>query len=111
MQDIANFFYIYCDAIFLKIAPNAIIWRCNDVLIKKFLAQREALEKQIATARRTEIAQGVQQVRTLIAEFQHTQDDIFGGKQKRATSAGTVVLKYRDPATGQIWTGRGKAPA
>jgi len=48
---------------------------------KELLKQREALEQQISEARR------------------------------RSASAGTKVApKYRNPATGETWTGRGKAP-
>ena len=31
-------------------------------------------------------------------------------KAKRATAGKKVAPKYRDPATGDTWTGRGKAP-
>jgi DNA-binding protein H-NS len=32
------------------------------------------------------------------------------GKSAAKSSGGKVAAKYRDPATGQTWTGRGKAP-
>ncbi|AIJ47507.1 histone [Comamonas testosteroni TK102] len=76
---------------------------------KDLLAQREALEQQIAAARKTEVADAVQKIKNLIEAFGLTQDDVFPpAKQKR--EAGTVAPKYRDPVTGQTWTGRGKPP-
>lgn len=80
---------------------------------KELLAQKAALETQIASARKDELSGAVDQVRTVISEFGLTEDDVFGaGKAKRASKAeGTkVAVKYRDPATGVTWTGRGRAP-
>lgn len=81
------------------------------VSYKELLAQREALEQQIAAARQSEVADAVQKIRTMISEYGLTQEDVFPtGKQKRAGTVSTVAPKYRDPATGQTWTGRGKPP-
>ena len=83
---------------------------------KELLKQREALEQQISEARRRELSDAVAQVRALVAEHGLTVQDVFpsgksAGKAARSTTAGTKVApKYRDPATGQTWTGRGKAP-
>ncbi|MEQ6436296.1 H-NS histone family protein [Comamonas sp. w2-DMI] len=77
---------------------------------KELLAQREQLEQQIAEVRKAELAGAVAQVRTLIAEFGLTKDDVFP-TSRRSSQAGTKVApKYRDPATGRTWSGRGKAP-
>jgi len=78
---------------------------------KELLAQREALEQQIAVARKAEVSGAVQEVRALIEAFNLSLEDIFPpAKQKRATSASPVAPKYHDPETGQTWTGRGKPP-
>ena len=79
---------------------------------KELLKQQEALALQIEEARRKEIADAVAQVRTLVADYGLTQQDVFpSGRKSGKSSAGTKVApKYRDPATGQTWTGRGKAP-
>jgi len=80
---------------------------------KELLQQREALELAISQARQNEISAAVAKVRELVAEFGLTAQDVFPG---RASKGGTskaiskVAAKYRDPATGQTWTGRGKAP-
>lgn len=70
-------------------------------------------EQQINEARRRELATAVAQVRELVAEYGLTQQDVFPtGRTGRtsATSGVKVAPKYRDPVTGQTWTGRGKAP-
>lgn len=76
---------------------------------KDLLAQRATLEAQIEAARRNEVSSAVQQIKGLIATYELTRDDIFQQSKSKATRA-TVDPKYRDPATGQTWTGRGKPP-
>jgi len=80
---------------------------------KELLKQREALEAQISDARQRELSDAVSRVRGLIEEFGLTASDVFPPARGRATSSakgGKVAAKYRDPATGATWTGRGKAP-
>ena len=78
---------------------------------KELLKQREDLEKQINEARRTELSGAMSQVRALVEEFGLTAQDVFPTGRARSSTSGTKVApKYRDPATGQTWTGRGKAP-
>ncbi|MFM8864748.1 MAG: H-NS family nucleoid-associated regulatory protein [Limnohabitans sp.] len=80
--------------------------------VAQLLAQKAALEAQIEAARKTEISDAVAKVKELVAAHGLTARDIFGGA-KRSTKTGargTVAPKYRDPATGATWTGRGKAP-
>ena len=79
---------------------------------KELLAQREALEQQIAEARRNEIAQAVAEIREKVNTYGLTSNDIFGGPAtiKRSTAGRTVPPKYRNPNTGETWTGRGKPP-
>ena len=84
---------------------------------KELLKQREALEQQINEARRRELSDAVAQVRSLVAEYGLTAQDVFpagksgAAKGTRSSTAGTKVApKYRNPATGETWTGRGKAP-
>ena len=81
-------------------------------IYKELLKQREALELKISTARREEVANAIAQVRTLIDEYALTQQEVFptSNRARSATSGTKVAPKYRDPASGQTWTGRGKAP-
>ncbi|MDR0215998.1 MAG: H-NS histone family protein [Comamonas sp.] len=78
---------------------------------KDLLAQRAALEQQIANARKAEVADVVQKIRGLVEAFGLTQDDVFPpARQKQKRETGAVAPKYRDPVTGQTWSGRGKPP-
>lgn len=81
---------------------------------KDLLQQREALEQAIAEARQREISVAVQKVRELVSEFGLSAHDVFpSGRVSKVAGTKTVnkvAPKYRDPSTGQTWTGRGKAP-
>ena len=79
--------------------------------VKELLKQRQLIDQQINEARRQEKSGAVAQVRALIEEYEFTPQDVFPAGRARSASAGTKVApKYRDPATGQTWTGRGKPP-
>jgi DNA-binding protein H-NS len=80
--------------------------------VAQLLAQKAALEAQIDAARKAENAEAIAKVKALIAEHGLTQQDLFGGAKRGSKAAGTtkVAAKYRDPASGATWTGRGKAP-
>ncbi len=80
---------------------------------KELLQQRRDLEQKISEARRKEITGALAQIRSLVEEFQLTEQDVFPSSKARSpssTSGTKVAPKYRDPSTGQTWTGRGKAP-
>lgn len=80
---------------------------------KELLKQREELEQQINEARRRELSAAITQVRNLVAEYGLSQQDVFpsGRSGRTSSTSGTKVApKYRNPVTGQTWTGRGKAP-
>nr|WP_284508758.1 H-NS histone family protein [Delftia tsuruhatensis] len=75
---------------------------------KELLAQREALEAQIQAARKQEVSDVVAKIRSLVADYALTAEDIF--TSKRTSKASVSAPKYRDPSTGKTWTGRGKPP-
>ena len=75
--------------------------------LQELLAQKEALEQQISQLRKAERTDALQNARSLIETYDLTVDELFG-KQKSATKA--VAVKYRNPETGETWTGRGRAP-
>ena len=79
---------------------------------KELLKQQEAPALQVEEARKREISDAVTQVRQMVSEFGLTERDVFpSGRRSGGTrTGGKVAPKYRDPATGQTWTGRGKAP-
>ena len=75
---------------------------------EELLSQIKSLEMQAEDARKQEIAGAVAQIRSIMAKFGITVEDLGGkGKGKRASAA----AKYRDPASGKTWTGRGRRPA
>lgn len=73
------------------------------------MAKKAELDAQIATAQAEAKAKAVTEARALIQEHGLTAADVFPPASTRA--AGNVgAPKYRDPATGVTWTGRGKPP-
>ncbi len=79
---------------------------------KELVAQREALEQKIKAARDSELAEAIAQARSLVAEYGLQESDVFAKRGATGTrkATGPVAPKYRDPATGATWTGRGKPP-
>ena len=78
--------------------------------VAQLLEQKAALEAQIEAVRKAENADAIAKVKALVAEHGLTPQDIFGGAKRGRKASGSVAAKYRDPATGATWTGRGKAP-
>lgn len=78
---------------------------------KELLARRQDLDAQIEALRKSESQDALVTVRQLISEFGLTQADIFPRDRAQSPLRGNrVTPKYRDPATGATWTGRGKPP-
>ena len=80
---------------------------------KELLAQRARLEEELAAARKREIADAVSRVRELVAEYELSPSDVFPGGRGRPRSGaarGSVPPKYRNPETGETWSGRGRSP-
>lgn len=81
--------------------------------LQDLLARKEALEREIEQTKREERAEAIAKVRSLMAEYGLTLADLGGGKPaKKAAGSpgGKVAPKYRDPATGDTWSGRGLQP-
>lgn len=76
---------------------------------KELLAQRQALEQQIAEARKAELAEAVAKVRATIQEFGLTADDVFPPATAKRVGR-PAEIRYRDPSTGLGWSGRGREP-
>jgi len=66
-----------------------------------FLSQMQAFMRKVEDAGK---AQALEQARALVGQYQLKAEDVFADKRKK------VVAKYRDPATGQTWSGRGRVP-
>lgn len=82
---------------------------------KEILAQIEALKQEADELRRAEITGVIADIRQKIADFNLTGADLGFGERVVAERAavgtrGPVKAKYRDPATGKTWSGRGVMP-
>ncbi|CAB3773827.1 H-NS family nucleoid-associated regulatory protein [Paraburkholderia humisilvae] len=75
-------------------------------------AQAETLLQQAEKARLAEIQVVIEDVRSRVAEYGLTPEQVFGRERaSRKTGArGAVLPKYRDPSTGTTWSGRGREP-
>jgi DNA-binding protein H-NS len=81
--------------------------------VAQLLAQKAAIEKQIADAQREERSAAIAQVKALMAQHGLSAADLAGraGPAPRGTkSGGKVPAKYRNAATGEAWSGRGLQP-
>jgi len=84
-----------------------------DTSLTDLLAQRDALQQQIAAAQREAKAKALAEVRRLMAEHGLTSSDLAGGlSRERLQSAPRtkVAPKYKDPVSGATWSGRGLKP-
>lgn len=78
---------------------------------QEILSQIEDLKTKAEEARKQEIAGAITEIKRLMAQFGVTPEDLGisgrGGKGKARTAG---AAKYRDPASGKTWSGRGRRP-
>lgn len=78
---------------------------------KQLQAQIAALQKEAEEARKQEVAEVVAEIKAKMAEYGITVDDLMpSGRGKGRRRAATGVAKYRNPDTGEQWTGKGRKP-
>ncbi|MDC8786301.1 H-NS histone family protein [Roseateles koreensis] len=77
--------------------------------LSELLKQREALEAQIAEMQNGARNDAIGQVKALMAEYGLTTEDLAASSRKER-KVSTVAAKFRDPATGNTWSGRGLQP-
>lgn len=79
--------------------------------LSELLAQRAALDKQIADFQREQRGAAIAKVKALMGEYGLTLADI-GSRPAAAPAkaARKVAAKYRNPTTGDTWSGRGLRP-
>ncbi|SMG58620.1 H-NS histone family protein [Paraburkholderia susongensis] len=80
---------------------------------KQLTAQLEKLHKEVAAAREREVAQVIAEIRQKIAEYDLTAEELgfTSAAKPRRKAASASVARYRNPKTGETWSGRGRAPA
>jgi len=76
---------------------------------KTLLQQKAELEARIAEVMKTEKVAAMAEARTLVRQYQLTEQDVFPASGSKSKGPGGEP-KYRDPATGATWSGRGKPP-
>lgn len=82
------------------------------------MSNYEKLKKEIANLqakaeeeRKKEIADVVAGIKAKMAQYDITPADLgFSGRMGARRTPTKVAPKYRDPASGKTWTGRGRAP-
>ena len=90
-------------------APAAVASNYQGLSYMEMRAQRDALDAAMAKARVEARVKAIEEVKSHVREFQLRPEDIFG-RATRSSRGGKVAPKYRNPETGDTWTGRGKAP-
>ncbi|MBN3789769.1 H-NS histone family protein [Burkholderia sp. Ac-20353] len=78
--------------------------------VQKLQAQLAELDRKIRIARRAERNTALEQVRQIVTAYALTAREVFGQGYSDRAKLFTVGPKYRDPATGATWSGRGRAP-
>jgi DNA-binding protein H-NS len=78
--------------------------------IDDLIAQREALDRRILELRSAAKAGAIARVRQLMAEHGLVAADLSSVAKAKTGPARKVAAKYRDPATGATWSGRGLKP-
>lgn len=82
---------------------------------EELIQQRALLDQQITALVEQEKNQAIMTIRTLIEKFDLRSTDLFSQKLRAprinvVRSTKKVPAKYRNPLTGDTWTGRGKSP-
>lgn len=72
------------------------------------LKQIEDLKQEAESVRRAELQSVITEIKDKMAAHGLTVADLQG--RGRGGKKAKVAPKYRDPATGETWTGRGRSP-
>jgi DNA-binding protein H-NS len=78
---------------------------------KQLTAQLEKLHKEVALAREKEIEQTIAEIKQTIADYGITAEELGFSSKRTAAKKTPLPAKYRNPKTGETWSGRGRAPA
>ncbi|MET0319732.1 MAG: H-NS histone family protein [Duganella sp.] len=78
---------------------------------QEYKAKIAELENLAENARKNEVSQAKEQIATIMRDYGLSIADLGTvTKAKPVKTRAPVPTKYRDDATGQTWTGRGRAP-
>ena len=74
------------------------------------LSQIEDLKRKAEDVRKQEMAGAVAEIKRMMAQFGITVDDLGGARASKGRGRAGGNAKYRDPASGKTWSGRGRRP-
>ena len=78
---------------------------------KQLQDQIKQLQQEAEELRKNELSNAIAQIKMTMAEYGITLADLgFIGKMKNGQVRAPLAPKYRNPVTGDTWSGRGKAP-
>src|SRR5471030_3393741 len=78
---------------------------------KQLTAQLEKLHKEVAIAQQKEIAAVIDDIKRTIVDYDLTAEELgFTARRGRPARKTPLPPKYRDPKTGDTWSGRGRPP-
>ena len=77
----------------------------------EYVEQIAKLQSLAEAARKDELSGAIQKIQGLMQQYGITVEDLSSGTRTKPTKAkGTVAAQFKNPETGQTWTGRGRAP-
>lgn len=78
--------------------------------LQEMIQQRDALNVQIAEMQRALRADALAEIRASMREYQISIEDLGSPGKSVQRAKVKATPKYRNPATEQTWSGRGKRP-
>jgi DNA-binding protein H-NS len=75
--------------------------------LEELLAQHRLIEQQLVAAREREAQIALADIVRTMQEYKISLAELIGKKETKEQGS---TAKYRDPATGATWSGRGRAP-
>lgn len=77
----------------------------------EYVEQITKLQSLAEAARKEEISGATQKIKDLMQQHGITVADLTSGtRAKPAKAKGSVPAQFKNPETGETWTGRGRAP-
>ncbi|NHZ42790.1 H-NS histone family protein [Massilia aquatica] len=77
----------------------------------EYVEQIEKLQSLAEAARKNEIDDAIKKIKELMQLHGVTVDDLSSARTAKATKVkGTVAAQFKNPESGETWTGRGRAP-
>ncbi|HZZ09878.1 MAG TPA: H-NS histone family protein [Paraburkholderia sp.] len=77
---------------------------------KQLTAQLEKLHKEVALAREKEVAQAIADIKQKVVEYDLTAEELGFSSKPAASRKAPSMARYRNPKTGETWSGRGRSP-